>query len=101
MGKAAGAQLLLYESGDGQSAKHGTALGKPLVVRIIDSGGNPVTGATVQFTVLTGGGSASLVTENPGGKYQVTWTLGPAGPQSISAKALGVSLDVVFHATST
>jgi hypothetical protein len=96
----AGAVQLLYLSGDGQSAKTGTDLAQPVRVHAVDQTGNPVTGLTVQFSVTAGGGSAAAVTETPGGIYETTWTMGPPGPQGLTAKTAGSTLTVQFEAVS-
>ncbi|NIQ53676.1 MAG: hypothetical protein GWN85_09410, partial [Gemmatimonadetes bacterium] len=43
-------------SGDAQTGVVGAALGNPVTVRIEDSGGNPVAGEAVTFSVTSGGG---------------------------------------------
>jgi hypothetical protein len=98
--QVAGALLLLYQSGDGQSAKTGTNLPQPIVVRAVDAANNPATGLAVQFNVTGGGGSLSPVTEKPGGLYEASWKMGPAGPQTVTATVAGSALSVTFTATS-
>jgi hypothetical protein len=96
---------LVYASGDNQSASAVTALANPLVVALVDSGGNPVTTASASdftVTVTSGGGSVGAVTAgaNPG-QFQFTWTLGPAGSgsQAVTVKASESNLTVMFQAT--
>ena len=49
--------ILRYSSGDNQTAAPGAKLANPLVVELVDGGGNPVAGSLVQFQ--TAGGSAT------------------------------------------
>jgi len=99
VGQMAGAVLLLYESGDAQSAKASKPLATPLVVRVTDGVGNPVSGATVNFNVSSGGGSVAPTVAKAGGLYQTQWTLGAAGTQTVDAQAAGSALKVTFHAS--
>jgi hypothetical protein len=99
LNSVAGANLLLYVSGDGQSAPANTALPKPLVVALQDGTGNPVTGGLVQFSVTAGGGTVTPTAELPGGKYSTQWTLGASGAQIVTAKAAGTNLSVNLEAT--
>jgi hypothetical protein len=65
-------------SGDNQTGRVGEALAAPLVARITDARGQPVGGATVTFSVASGGGSltATVVTSAADGTAQTSWTLG-------------------------
>jgi hypothetical protein len=95
-----GGVTLTYVSGDNQSAKAGTALANPLVVALLDAGGNPVTGGSApQFMVASGGGSVSAVTASGPGQYQTVWTLGSSGAQTVTAQIAQSRLSVTFHAT--
>ncbi len=87
-------------SGDNQVVPPGTPLGVPLVVSVTDGGGDPVSGATVQWS--TGSAGASLpstsVTGNDG-LGSVTPTLGGnEGPYVFTAEVSGASSSVVFQA---
>jgi len=97
-----GAPAAIYFSGNGQLAAAGTPLAAPILVLLKDRFGNPVPGATVNWSVLSGGGSlgASTTTTDTTGQAQVTWTLGPT-PGPNSAKASRDSLQVLFSATGT
>lgn len=78
----------LAASGDAQSADAGTPLDSTVAVRAFDARGNPVAGASVAFTVLTGGGSADPAsgTTDGAGEASTTWTLGTvAGVQELEA----------------
>jgi alpha-tubulin suppressor-like RCC1 family protein len=91
-------------SGNAQSGTVGSALSAPLVVKVADSFGNAVPGATVSFAAVSGGGSVSAVQVVTGaeGLAQVTGTLGTApGANSFSASVGGVAQGVAFTATAT
>lgn len=91
-------------SGDGQSAPANTALPAPLVVGITDAFGNPVAGATVQWTAVEGGSvSAPSTTTDDQGHASVLRTLGgTAGLQTTQASAEGLAgSPVVFSHTAT
>ncbi len=92
----------IYYSGQGQVGPARTPLAAPLLVQIRDKFGNPVPGTIVTWSVLSGGGSLSAgsVTTDATGQAQVTWTLGPPGPQSARASAPD-SLSVTFSATAS
>ena len=68
--------VLAGVSGDSQSATMGTAPSNPLVVRVSDSKGNPMTGVAVHWTVDSGSGSipATSVTD-ANGHASAQWTL--------------------------
>ena len=96
------AATLTKLSGDGQRWATGATLPQALQVRAVDSGGTPVAGATVAFSVLSGGGS--LVGHAPpttlNGITAVPWTLGAAvGTQEVSA-SLPPTPPVTFTATA-
>jgi len=91
--------------GAGQSGNVSAALPQPIVVQVQDLGGNGVAGTTVNFAVVTGGGSvlpASGVS-NATGLVQTTWTLGATvGAQSISATSAGLGGSLLtINATGT
>jgi hypothetical protein len=91
----AGTTLLLYVSGDNQSAAAKAKLPQPLIVVLQDASGNPIDGGTVAFTVTSGGGKVTP-TVSSGGRYQTNWTLGASGTQTVVAKAAGTNLTVTF-----
>ncbi len=75
-------------SGNGQSAAAGTPLPAALVVSVTDQFGNPVSGATVQFSDNGAGGSFSSpsVSTAPNGQASATYTLpGTAGIYPVTA----------------
>lgn len=74
-------------SGDGQQGSFGQAEPAPLVVSVKDANGNPVSGAAVNWGIVSGGGtlsSSSSITDQSG-NASTTWTLGPSGEQSVKA----------------
>jgi len=95
-------------SGDNQSANVVSTLPQPLLVKVTDSNGQPVSGVTVKFVVTHGGGTLtaySLLTD-VNGNAQVTWTLGPVfGNQNVTVTVLNGSNQsltgspAVFNAT--
>ena len=74
-GPAAG---LLPTGGFGQTGLINTALPTPIGVRVVDAGGNGVSGKTVTFSTTSGSGSVAptSVTSDAGGNASTVWTLG-------------------------
>lgn len=95
-------RLLAFETGSGQTGNAGLPLAQPLVARVTrQRDGAGVTGVSVAFAVLTGGGSVNNATVATGtdGRASVQWTLGPIGPQSLQASSAGFTA-VVATATA-
>ncbi|MGB7213214.1 MAG: hypothetical protein WBC97_11395 [Gemmatimonadales bacterium] len=94
---------LALQSGNAQADTINSALPLPLIVKAADGFGNPVVGATINWTRLAGGGtlSAPSSVSAAGGLAQVTYTLG-ASPRVDSIKAtLGAGpASVTFTATT-
>lgn len=66
-------------------------------VRLVDAYGNPVSGATVTWAVLKGGGDFPVThtVSGPDGVARTTWRLGPqVEPQWLRAAINGISADV-------
>lgn len=95
-------------SGNDQSGVVGKSLAQPLIARVTDVRGAPVTNQAVEFRVTAGGGSlteSSTVTDQDG-TATARWELGhnAADAQSIEVRAIGVeggpvaSLRAIFHA---
>ena len=65
-------------SGDQQIGPLGSSLALPIVVKVVDAGGQPVQGAAVAFSVMAGGGSINPAANVSDGNGIVasTWTLG-------------------------
>jgi len=95
--------------GNAQKGQVAQILPEPLVVRVIDKDGNPVSGKTVRFDVTFGGGtvderSAVTINSDAFGEAQVTWRLGPsAGPHTVrvsSTNLAGSPIDFRAEAAS-
>ena len=87
--------------GNNQSALVGTTLPALLVAEVVDASADPISGQTVTWMVLTGGGTLSTQSgvTDADGRVQVTWTLGSqVGAQSVVADVNG-NLDAEFDAT--
>ncbi len=91
-------------SGDAQTDTIGAPLAAPLRV-LVQEDGAPKAGATVTWTVLTGGGQLSAATSLTGadGVASIDWTLGnTAGAQTARAAVSGASGSPLgFTATAT
>lgn len=91
-------------SGDGQSGPVGSVLGAPLVVKVTDLTGNPISGIAVVWSAEGQGGvSQTSTVTDANGQTSVTRTLGPnAGQQTTLATANGlVGSPVAFTHTAT
>ena len=104
---AGAATQILVNAGNGQSATVNTAVLTPPSVVVRDVSGNPVSGVSVTFAVVSGGGSVVPVTPattNASGIASLTsWTLGTvAGANSVTATSgTLVGSPVTFTATAT
>jgi hypothetical protein len=89
------------ESGNNQASRPGTKLAAPLVVLVTDQYGNPAPGASVRWSVASGGGSVTGAgTTDASGQAAADWTLGSTtGAQTLTASAAGKT--VQFAATAT
>ena len=97
-GTASGISIV---SGDGQTGAAGAPLTAALVVKVADGSGNPVTGATVTWTVTAGGGNPNPAsgTTDANGQAATTWTLGAIpGTNTLAAAVAGVG-SISFTAT--
>ncbi len=101
---AAPATLTLI-SGSGQSAVVGTPFPIALVVRVADSFGNVIPGATVAFAAPATGASASVpatVTTDAAGLATAAATAGTVtGSYAVTASTAGVATPVTFALTNT
>jgi subtilisin family serine protease len=93
------------QAGNGQTGAAGTALPTPFSVLAVDGFGNQVPGATVSWTIASGGGSvnpAQSVTDSTG-RTGTTRTLGVhPGTQTVAATVAGLPDSVSsFTATAT
>jgi len=85
-------------SGGGQQASTLLALANPLVVKVTDTDGAAVSGASVTWSV-TGGGSVSptTTTTNSQGQASTTFTAGPTlGATTVQASVSGVANPAEF-----
>ena len=97
----AAAQVIVV-SGSGQSAVVGAQLPQALVARVVDALGGTVPGATVTFSVTSGGGSieSPTVVSDANGQASTSWRLGAAaGTQTVSASVSGATA-ATFSATA-
>ncbi|MDE2964981.1 MAG: hypothetical protein OXU26_13820 [Acidobacteriota bacterium] len=101
-------------AGGGQRAFTGRTLDRPLVVRVLDTSGQPVAGVTVNFLPAPGSGRVdpSTAATDRNGEVSVEWTMGSeAGTQTLMIAAglavtavnvdaidLEVELDNIFAA---
>jgi adhesin/invasin len=95
---------IALNAGNGQTATVGTAVATAPSVLVTDAYNNPAPGASVTFSVASGGGSLSggAATTNASGIATVgSWTLGtPAGANSVTATSSGLTgSPVTFTAT--
>ncbi|HET6778638.1 MAG TPA: Ig-like domain-containing protein, partial [Gemmatimonadales bacterium] len=92
-------------SGDGQAGIPGAQLAAPLTVQVTDADGTPAPGATVSWSVLTGGGSIEPASSTTGvdGLASAELTLGSdIGQQQAQAAVSGLTgSPVVFTATAS
>jgi hypothetical protein len=99
---AAAAATIVADSGQAQSALAGAALANKIVGRVSDAFGNPVAGVSVTWGTPTLGGSLSgqTATTDANGFVKATWTLGAAGPQSVTLTSAGLGgSPITFTAT--
>lgn len=103
-GPAVGSAAVVVKSaGDNQSANNGTSVTVPPAVTVQDALGNSVAGVTVVFAVGPGNGAligSTQVTNASGVATVGGWTLGPVGPNTLTA-TVGSLPSVTFSATAT
>lgn len=90
--------------GDGQTGAAGAALPTTLVVRVTDDEGYPVSGVTVYWLSIEGGGTATPLnaTTDPSGLASANWTLGASGANKMKAYINAVGFYFVyFNAVAT
>lgn len=96
---------LRVQGGDAQTGSAGIALPLPLLVKVVDAGGNEVSGATVTWSVISGNGAVNPPTgvSNSAGLVTTNWILGTGlGANKVRAYlSHGFVLDsATFNATS-
>ena len=100
------AAALRAVQGNQQVGGVGAALSQQLVVKVVDANGQPVSGASVTFTVRAGGGAIvpPANTSNDTGFVRATWILGTSLGANTAVALLtnGFVLDsALFSATAT
>ena len=89
---------LVRVSGDGQSARPGEALDRPLVARLVDAAGRPVRRVDVSWSASAGKVTPEISATDANGEARAVWKLGTEpGPQLATAMAEGLDA-VVFVA---
>ncbi len=97
---AGAASQVVLASGDQQTGTVGSPLSAPISVRVTDSGGNPVEGATVTFVPSAGTASPQSQQTDAAGDAATQWTLGPvAGAQSMDV-AIPSGVSILVSATA-
>jgi hypothetical protein len=92
-----------YVGGSGQTSNAGDPLPELLTIKTTNFVGDPVAGVTVEWFVVSGGGSVSSgsTVTDVNGLGQVSWVLGPiVGPQVVQAVADLSGSPVSFGATA-
>jgi len=92
--KSKAAASIVVVQGSGQVAQAGRDLPTPIVLRVLDSSGASLTGASVRLTILAGGGAVTPAsdTTDAHGEFKAKWTLGPGvAQQTILASVPGVT----------
>lgn len=104
-GHAGPVSQMLIVSGNAQSGPLGQRLPLDPRVEVRDPYDNPIPGARIRFTPLSGGGSVTVLDEvlsNSAGQASTGWTLGLAGPNTLRAAAINdAQPSVTFTATAT
>ncbi|HYW09558.1 MAG TPA: hypothetical protein VE913_21530, partial [Longimicrobium sp.] len=95
---------IVLVSGDVQVGVAGGALGRAVVVRIVDTRNQPIANTAVGFQVASGGGSATpaQAQTDAEGRAQALWTLGSTpGEQSLRVVAPNGTLTVTATAAAS
>jgi hypothetical protein len=88
-------------SGSGQNAATGATLPQPIKVLVSDSSGNPISGATVTWSITGSGGSFSPSVTDSSGLASSTLTMGSTpGTYSVTATAGAVSTTELIQETA-
>lgn len=98
------ARSIAIVSGDDQVGRAGSELSKAVVLRVLDSAGNPVADATVNLALSAGSVADSAVHTDSLGRASLKWKMGrTAGTATISARLSGRSKmsPTVVHARAT
>ena len=100
---AGNANAVNIVSGNNQDGPAGSKLPQPLVVQLLDQGGNPIANQPVSWVVGDGGGTANPETSNTNanGQASTEWTLGPnPGTNTLNAVVSGLT-PAAFRATGS
>lgn len=83
-------------------AAAGFVLSDSVAVKVSDRFGHPLSGASVSFTVTTGGGSVTAATRTTGtdGVAKTSWTMGTAGTQTLSANSGQLTVQIIGTAVT-
>src|SRR5687767_3836115 len=96
------ASSVVASAGTGQSAPAGTAVAAAPAVLVKDANGNGLSGVTVQFSVIAGGGSVTNATAKTDGHGIASaggWTLGQTAGANEVVATVGNLAPVRFTAT--
>lgn len=96
-------KAILAVSGDGQNVAAGSALRKPIVLRVVDAAGNGVAGATLALSASGGTLRDSVVETDALGMATVHWTMDrSSGSYALTVRSDGMPklLRVTAHATA-
>lgn len=90
-------------SGSAQTATVGAKLSSPLVVKVTNTSGKAVGGATVTWAVTEGGGTLSSTssTTDAQGQAQAEWILGTKAGQNTATAMVGSLTPLTFTSTGT
>ena len=90
-------------SGNEQVALPGTTLPQPLVVEVVDGGGNAVVGAAVTWVVTAGGGSVAppTGTTDENGRASTSWTLGASTATNLVQAVVSGVGEATFTASAS
>lgn len=88
--------------GNNQTARAGTALPVPVIVRVLGPGNVPMDSLPVALQIVSGGGAIApqTVMTSAAGEATVKWTLGAAGPNAAYVRA-GTLDPTLLSATAT
>lgn len=88
-------------AGDAQKGPVNAELAKPVVIKVADKLGNPVSGARVALSTQTGTLADSVVVTDSLGRAPLRWTLArTAGAQKLVAKVDGIPKPMTIAATA-
>ena len=94
---------LTITGGNNQSGTIGNALGNPLVVRVTNSDNQPLSGVSVAWSVISGGGALGSTTSTTDGQGEAStsYTLGPnTGTNQVQAAVADMTnISTTFTAT--